>query len=90
MSDGIIDTTEDNQNTGHEYYKIVAIDGTKISLCEGEYLNMMYKVVQQRNNGYLQIKLMHKLFIIAYKNIILAFLSGNNLGILLKTMILKV
>jgi len=39
MSDGIIDTTEDNDNTGHEYYKIVAIDGTKISLCEGEYLN---------------------------------------------------
>ena len=39
MADGIIDTTEDNGNTGHEYYKIVSVDGTKISLCEGENLN---------------------------------------------------
>mgnify|MGYP000532401335 CR=1 FL=1 len=38
MSDGIIDTIETNGNTGHEYYKIVGVEGTKISLCEGENL----------------------------------------------------
>ncbi len=36
---GIIDTIENNDNGGHEYYKIIGIDGTKISLCEGEQIN---------------------------------------------------
>lgn len=37
-ADGIIDVTESGSSTGHQYYRIIAIDGTKISLCNGEIL----------------------------------------------------